>query len=379
MKINVLKPVLYQSYGINNSSADFSLKKNYETPVSPNFPRTNIISFTSNIKNIGLPAKNYNLNGKSILITGGTGSLGTALVKELIENYSPKEILVYSRDEYKQFHMKRKMPKNAPVKFVIGDIRDENALRAAMKKADVVIHTAAMKHVAICDENKEEAVKSNFFGTLNVINAAEESNVQRLILISTDKAANASNFYGQTKRMAENLFKNANKFSNGDRLFSVIRMGNILGSRGSVLPLFNEQKKNGELTVTDKAMTRFFITPKQAAKQVLSSIEIMRGGEIFIPKLKSTNIMTLAKETAPDCSIKIIGAGSSEKIHEDLISDGERKHTYELSDRYVILPQTKTLDSAKPLPDDFSYTSSDKKTQFSLDELRSIIKECSEN
>lgn len=332
------------------------------------------IAFTANIKNYGLPTKNYDLKNKTILITGGTGTLGQALVKELLENYEPKKIIVFSRDEYKQYKMKQKFKQNNQISYVIGNVRDKTAISNAAQKADVIIHTAAMKHVQICEENPEEAMKTNVQGGLNVISAALNSNVKRIISISTDKAATPENIYGESKLISERLFLNANKFAKDNQLFCNIRMGNILGSRGSVLPLFKEQIKDGELTVTNPQMTRFFITPKQAAKQILSSIEIMQGGEIFIPKLKSTDIMSLASITAPDCKIKIIGATKGEKLHEELITEKEQKRTKELIDRYVILPHLSPLEPA--IEKDFANSSNSPITRFSQEELQEIINEC---
>lgn len=374
MKVDLIKQYnFYPIVNLNTNNNSFNELKSYHSINLPSY--NNIVSFTSNIKNFGLPAKNYDLDNKTILITGATGTLGNAIIKELLQNYKPKQIIVFSRDEYKQYKMKQTLTKNAPIKFVIGDIRDEARVNNVLKNVDVVIHTAAMKHVSICEENKNEAIKTNFFGTLNLINSAMDSNVERFIFISTDKAANPENFYGRSKKLAENLVQNANKKTSDKQLFSIIRMGNILGSRGSVLPLFEEQKKTGELTVTNENMTRFFISPKQAAKQVLSSIEIMRGGEIFIPKLKSAKIIDLAKQTAPDAKIKIIGAQKEEKIHEDLITQSELPKTYELSDRYVILPK-KTFEEANSLSEDFTFSSNDEKNVFSKEELDEIIEEC---
>ena len=374
MKVDLIKQNnFYPIVNLNTNNNSFNELKSYPSINLPSY--NNIISFTSNIKNLGLPAKNYDLDNKTILITGATGTLGNAIIKELLQNYKPKQIIVFSRDEYKQYKMKQNLPKNAPIKFIIGDIRDEARVNNVLKNVDVVIHTAAMKHVSICEENKDEAIKTNFFGTLNLINSTLDANVERFIFISTDKAANPENFYGRSKKLAENLVQNANLKASDKQLFSIIRMGNILGSRGSVLPLFEEQKKTGELTVTNENMTRFFISPKQAAKQVLSSIEIMRGGEIFIPKLKSAKIIDLAKQTAPDAKIKIIGAQKEEKIHEDLITQSEIQKTYELSDRYVILPK-KTFEEANALSEDFTFSSNDEKKVFSKEELDEIIEEC---
>ncbi len=374
MKIDLIKQYsFYPIVNLNTNNNSFAELKRYPSINLPSY--NNIVSFTSNIKNLGLPAKNYNLDNKTILITGATGTLGNALIKELLQNYKPKQIVVFSRDEYKQYKMKQNLPKNAPIKFVIGDIRDETRVNNILKNVDVVIHTAAMKHVSICEENKDEALKTNFFGTSNLVKAAMQTDVERFIFISTDKAANPENFYGRSKKLAENLVQNANQKTSDKQLFSIIRMGNILGSRGSVLPLFEEQKKTGELTVTNENMTRFFISPKQAAKQVLSSIEIMHGGEIFIPKLKSAKIIDLAKQTAPEAKIKIIGAQKEEKIHEDLITQSEVQKTYELSDRYVILPK-KTFEEANALSQDFTFSSNDEKYIFSKEELDEIIEEC---
>ncbi len=374
MRVNPVKNYNIYSPCVIANNTKFAAAQTYNISKLPTY--SNIINFTANIKNIGLPAKNYDLNNKTILITGATGSLGSAIVNELLSSYSPKKIIIFSRDEYKHYKMKQLLPKNSPVKFIIGDVRDEYATKKATKDADVVIHTAAMKHVSICEENKEETIKTNFLGTLNLINATLDSNVKRFILISTDKAANPENFYGYSKKLAEKLVRNASHKAQENQLFSTIRMGNILGSRGSVLPLFKEQKETGVLTVTNDKMTRFFISPKQAAKQVLSSIEIMRGAETFIPKLKSAKIIDLAKQTAPNAKIKLIGALKEEKIHEDLIAQEELSKTYELIDRYVIFNNKKNFDEATKLPDDFSFSSNDEKLAFSEEELNKIIQEC---
>lgn len=340
----------------------------------------NILYFTPSFGQIKSGhIKKYDLNDKTILITGGTGTIGNYLINTLLENYSPRKIIVYSRDEMKQHVMKIQNKDKSKLSFVIGDVRDKEALNRAFKNVDVVIHTAAMKHVPICEENPEEAVKTNIDGARNIIDAALNNNVQRVLAISSDKAASPSNLYGATKFVSEKLFANANKYSpDAKTLFSCVRLGNVVGSRGSIIPLFREQAKSGTIKITDKDMTRFFMTPRQASELILSSIEIMNGKEVFVPKLKNTSILSLAKQVAKDAKIEYIGARPGEKLDEEFISKVEEKNALDLKDRYVILTndafenRTKLWSEGKELKKDYNYSSSNvdfKMTEKELDEL----------
>ena len=334
MKIQAIKSYTYANIGTNNrnnppeinSKPDNISKSPSEMP---RIGRSSIIYFTSNI-NFGEqnknPQKKFDLNGKTILITGGTGTIGNYLINSLFENYSPKKVIVYSRDELKQHVMKQKNRENQKLEYIIGDVRDEKALQRAFRNVDAVIHTAAMKHVPFCEENPEEAVKTNIDGARNIINAAIDNDVKRVLFVSSDKASSPSNLYGATKFVSEKLFNHANKYTEeGGPRFSCVRLGNVLGSRGSIIPLFKEQSKSGTIKVTDKDMTRFFMTPQQASELILTGIEMMNGAEIFIPKLKNTSILELAKQVAPDAKVEFIGARPEEKLDEDFISPVEEK------------------------------------------------------
>ena len=349
----------------------------------PRIGRSSIIYFTSNI-NFGEqnknPQKKFDLNGKTILITGGTGTIGNYLINSLFENYSPKKVIVYSRDELKQHVMKQKNRENQKLEYIIGDVRDEKALQRAFRNVDAVIHTAAMKHVPFCEENPEEAVKTNIDGARNIINAAIDNDVKRVLFVSSDKASSPSNLYGATKFVSEKLFNHANKYTeDGGPRFSCVRLGNVLGSRGSIIPLFKEQSKSVTIKVTDKDMTRFFMTPKQASELILTGIEMMNGAEIFIPKLKNTSILELAKQVAPDAKVEFIGARPEEKLDEDFISPVEEKNTLELEDRYVILPQEdfknrkKLWNNAKALPENYNYSRKNTKFKMNSDDLKTLI------
>ncbi len=253
-------------------------------------------------------------------------------------------------------------------------------MQRAFRNVDAVIHTAAMKHVPFCEENPEEAVKTNIDGARNIINAAIDNDVKRVLFVSSDKASSPSNLYGATKFVSEKLFNHANKYTEeGGPRFSCVRLGNVLGSRGSIIPLFKEQSKSGTIKVTDKDMTRFFMTPKQASELILTGIEMMNGAEIFIPKLKNTSILELAKQVAPDAKVEFIGARPGEKLDEDFISPVEEKNTLELEDRYVILPQEdfknreKLWDNAKALPENYNYSSKNTKFKMNSDDLKTLI------
>ena len=277
------------------------------------------------------------LNNKSILVTGGTGSFGKKLVDVLLREYNPKKIIIYSRDEFKQSKMMTQYKQfNQKLRFFIGDIRDLARLTFAMTTADIVIHAAALKQVPAAEYNPFEFIKTNVLGTQNVVDAIINSKVSLAIALSTDKAAAPINLYGATKLTADKIFIAANNYSN--KKFSVVRYGNVFYSRGSVLEVFEQQKKNGIITITDKRMTRFSITLNQGVNFVLDSLEKMWGGEIFIPKIPSYKILDLIKAIAPKCKIVNIGIRPGEKLHEEMITSSDSFNAVEFKKYYVILP-----------------------------------------
>lgn len=321
---------------------------------------------------------------KVILITGGTGSFGKKFIEILLRDYHPKKIIIFSRDELKQHEMRQRFPDNpgSPVRYFIGDIRDKDRLNRAFRGVDIVVHAAALKQVPACEYNPFEAVLTNVIGSKNIIDAAIDQGVGKVLALSTDKAVNPINLYGATKLCAEKLFINGNAYSreNGPH-FSCTRYGNVVGSRGSVIPVFLEQKKQGKITITDPRMTRFWITLEQGVQFVIKSIEEMHGGEIFIPKIPSMNIMDLAKAVAPESETEIIGIRPGEKIHETLISPDESYQARELEDKYIILPahpwwQESNWSAAKKMPEGFSYTSDKNEQWLTLDDLRNLVSEC---
>lgn len=279
-------------------------------------------------------------NNKNILITGGTGSFGKKYTKILLQSYKPNKIIIYSRDELKQYEMASEFGEKC-MRYFIGDVRDEKRLKTAMNGVDYVIHAAAMKHVPIAEYNPMECIKTNINGAGNVINASLECGVQKVIALSTDKACNPVNLYGATKLASDKLFIAANNITgNKPTRFSVVRYGNVVGSRGSVVPLFKKLIANGarDLPVTDTRMTRFWITLEQGVNFVLKNFARMQGGELFIPKIPSMKMTDLAKAMAPNLGIKIIGIRPGEKLHETMISKDDAHLTYEFNDHYVIAP-----------------------------------------
>lgn len=311
------------------------------------------------------------INNKVILITGGTGSFGNKMSKIILDNFKPKKLIIFSRDEFKQYNMKKKFPlsKYPNIRFFIGDIRDPKRLDYAFKDVDIVFHAAALKQVPALEYNPTEAVKTNIYGGQNVIDASIKNNVKYVMAISTDKATSPINLYGATKMCMERLFISANYLS-GDSgtIFSVARYGNVFGSRGSVIPLFIKQRKTGILTITDERMTRFTLTLDSAINFVLNCLTMMVGGEIFIPKIPSYNIVQLANIIGPNCEKKIIGIRPGEKLHEAMIDKGESHMVYDCKSFYIITPYIKDLlnidyekEYSKFMPkkvkDGFSYTS----------------------
>lgn len=301
------------------------------------------------------------LEGKTVLVTGGTGSFGRKFIKKALM-LGVKKIIVFSRDELKQYEMKQEIT-DSRIRFFIGDVRDKERLNRAFEGVDIVIHAAAMKHVEACEYNPFEAVKTNIHGAQNIIEAAIDGDVEKVIALSTDKACAPVNLYGATKLASDKLFVAANSYV-GDKptRFAVVRYGNVVGSRGSVVPFFKKIKETGVVPITDKRMTRFWITLDQGVQFVLDNLERMYGGEIFVPKIPSMNIMDLAKAIAPECETKIVGIRPGEKLHEAMIMEDDARHTLEYDTYYVIQPEfpfwtEKFADGGKELPEGFEYTS----------------------
>ncbi len=326
-------------------------------------------------------------NGKSILITGGTGSFGKTYTKTLLQKYKPKKIIIYSRDELKQFEMAREF-NDTCMRYFIGDVRDKERLNIAMKDVDFVIHAAAMKHVPIAEYNPMECIKTNIHGAQNVIDACLENNVEKCIALSTDKACNPINLYGATKLASDKLFVAANNIAgNSHTKFSVTRYGNVVGSRGSVIPFFKKLINEGakELPITDERMTRFWISLEDGVNFVLNNFAYMHGGEIFVPKIPSMKIVDLAKTMAPNLAHKIIGIRAGEKLHEIMISSDDSHLTYEFENYYVISPSIQfnniNVDfsinakgqKGKKVSNGFSYSSDNNKEWISQEELLNTI------
>lgn len=324
------------------------------------------------------------LNSKSILITGGTGSFGHHFVDYVLQHYEPKKIIIYSRDEYKQFVMDNKYKEYRDVlRFFIGDVRDEARLKMAMKDADYVIHAAALKQVPACEYNPNEAIKTNVNGAMNVINAALESNVKKVVALSTDKAVNPINLYGGTKLVSDKLFSAANAYSgsNGTR-FVVVRYGNVAGSRGSVIPFFQNiiDKGGSELPVTDYRMTRFWISLEQGVELVIKALEEARGGETFISKIPSFKITDLAQAMLPGCTMPEVGIREGEKLHEIMVTREDSLHTYEYKKHYIIYPhynwwgEKDIIPGGKVVEPEFEYSSGNNTEWLSIDDLKEKLK-----
>jgi UDP-N-acetylglucosamine 4,6-dehydratase len=319
---------------------------------------------------------------QSILLTGGTGSFGKHFCKVMLEKYHPKVIRIYSRDELKQHEMRQTFGEDV-IRYFIGDVRDGDRLKRAMEGIDIVIHAAALKQVPSCEYNPFEAVKTNIYGAQNVIDAAIDTGVKKVVALSTDKAVNPVNLYGATKLCSDKIFIQGNAYS-GPRgtHFSCVRYGNVIGSRGSVIPLFREQKKTGKITITDERMTRFWLTLDQAVELVVNALCHMQGGEIFVPKIPSMKIMDLAKAIAPQCDIEVIGIRPGEKIHEALITEEDGRNTVAYNGMYVIMPNSswwerQNYKTGKKLPDDFIYASDTNDEWLSVEDLKKIIYESS--
>lgn len=326
------------------------------------------------------------LANKSILITGGTGSLGKQLTKRIFENWpSVKRLVIFSRDEQKQFEMAQQYPENEyrAIRYFIGDVRDKERLTRAMDGIDIVIHAAAMKHVHIAEYNPDEAVKTNIIGAQNVIDACLATKVKKVVALSTDKAAAPINLYGATKLASDKLFIAANNITGfRDLKFSVVRYGNVMGSNGSVIPFFIKKRKEGVLPITDKNMTRFNISLDGGVNMVFHAIEHAWGGEIFVPKIPSYRIMDVAEAIGPECEKKEIGIRPGEKLHEEMITSSDSFFTYDLGTYYAILPAQPSFslskfvadNNVKKVPSGFSYNSGENAEWETVESMRELIK-----
>ncbi|MBI1938245.1 MAG: UDP-N-acetylglucosamine 4,6-dehydratase (inverting) [Ignavibacteriales bacterium] len=330
------------------------------------------------------------MDGKTILITGGTGSFGKKFVETVLKKFTPKKIIIYSRDELKQFEMQQNplyKKEGVLMRYFIGDVRDEKRLAMAMTEIDIVVHAAALKQVPAAEYNPFEAVKTNILGAQNVIDAALASGVKKVIALSTDKAAAPINLYGATKLASDKLFIAANNYrGKHDIKFSVVRYGNVMGSRGSVIPFFIEKAKAGVLPITDERMTRFNITLQEGVDFVLMALGKMWGGELFVPKIPSYKILDLAKAIAPNAKLENVGIRPGEKLHEEMVTATDAINTVEFEDYYVILPSTQLWDTEKFRKESngeqgkfcvygFSYNSGTNKHFLSVEELVQLIKE----
>lgn len=327
------------------------------------------------------------LKNKSILITGGTGSLGKALTKHILDNYPKvKKVVIFSRDEQKQFQMSQDFPSSQypQIRFFIGDVRDKDRLVRAFQHIDYVIHAAAMKHVHIAEYNPGECIKTNIGGAENIVEASLQSNVKRVVALSTDKACAPINLYGATKLTSDKLFIAANNIKGEKQIrFSVVRYGNVMGSNGSVIPFFiNKKKQNNSLPITDPNMTRFNISLQGGVSMVMHALEHAWGGELFVPKIPSYKIMDVAEAIGPKCSKPIVGIRPGEKVHEEMITTSDSFYTYDLGKYYTILPATHMWDldeylstfKAKKVPLGFSYNSGENKEWETVESLRALIK-----
>ena len=327
-----------------------------------------------------------NLNEKSILITGGTGSLGKALTAHILEVYPDiKKLVIFSRDEQKQFEMAQDFPasKYPQIRYFIGDVRDYERVKRALKGINYVIHAAAMKHVPIAEYNPMECVKTNILGAENIINACLETEVERVVALSTDKAAAPINLYGATKLASDKLFVAANNITGWNPIkFSVVRYGNVMGSNGSVIPFFLKKKKEGVLPITDPTMTRFNISLQGGVDMVMHALEHAWGGEIFVPKIPSYKITDIAEAIGPECEKPVVGIRPGEKIHEEMITSSDSYYTYDLGKYYTILPATHKWDkneflkkfNATKVKPGFQYNSGANEEWESIDDLRVLIK-----
>jgi len=324
------------------------------------------------------------LDGKSILITGGTGSFGQTFVHTVLDCSRPARLVVFSRDEMKQHEMARRFPpQRFPcLRYFLGDVRDKDRLYRALDGVDLVVHAAALKHVPSCEYNPLEAIKTNILGAANLIDAAIDRRVQRVVALSTDKACNPVNLYGATKLCADKLFVAANNYAGRHQTrFCLVRYGNVMGSRGSVVPLFLRLRSQGVLPITDQRMTRFWITLEQGVRFVIASLERMRGGEIFVPKLPSVRIVDVARAIAPQCRLETVGIRPGEKLHETMIGEDDARLALEYEDHYVIEPDPQAAlfrrqpapPGGRPCPEGFRYSSDTNDRWLSIEQIRRLL------
>ncbi len=320
-----------------------------------------------------------NWSQESVLVTGGTGSFGKKFVEIMLRDYKPQRLVVFSRDELKQHEMLTSGFDHPSLRYFIGDVRDVERLKRALAGVTVVVHAAALKQVPACEYNPFEAIQTNIMGGRNVIDAAIDQGVRRILALSTDKAVNPINLYGATKLCAEKVFVQANAYAGAkDTRFSCARYGNVVGSRGSVIPVFIEQRRRGKITITDPRMTRFWLTLEQGVKFVIRCLEQMHGGEIFVPKIPSMRLLDLAETIAPGCQIENIGIRPGEKLHEVLLSEDESRQTVETDDMFVIQPAhpwwiSANWAGAKRLPDGFRYSSDTNAQWLTRRELEELV------
>jgi UDP-N-acetylglucosamine 4,6-dehydratase len=323
------------------------------------------------------------LTGKTILVTGATGSFGTRFLETVLRDHDPHSIRIFSRDELKQSELQRRFADDTRLRYLLGDVRDLPRLTRATKGVDVIVHAAALKQVPAAEYNPFEAVQTNVVGAENVVAAAIENDVPLTLSLSTDKAVNPVNLYGATKLCAEKIIAQGNAYSADTAArFASVRYGNVVGSRGSVIPLFKAQAETGVLTITDDRMTRFWITLDQAVAFVLDCLSTMGGGEVYVPKIPSMRVTDIAEAIAPDAERRVIGIRPGEKLHEMLVTEDESRHSFELADRYVILPEyvswpMREVEGGERMSEGFRYSSDVNDLWLGVDELRAIAADVS--
>ncbi len=319
------------------------------------------------------------LDGSAILVTGGTGSFGKAFIAELLERHNPRRVVIFSRDELKQYEVRQKFADDPRLRWFIGDIRDQHRLARAMHGVDYVVHAAALKQVDTAEYNPFEYVQTNIVGSQNVVEAAIDTGVKKVVALSTDKASSPLNLYGATKLAADKLFQSANHYAAGyETRFSVVRYGNVMGSRGSVIPFFKKLAAEGKpLPVTDRRMTRFWITLPQAVQFVIDSFDLMQGGELYVPRIPSMRIMDLVEAVAPGSETYEIGIRPGEKLHEEMISLDDARRTLRIGDRYVVLPTIANWGFTPPegeeLPEGFAYQSDSNDLWLDAQDIRDVL------
>lgn len=324
-------------------------------------------------------------DGKTVLVTGGTGSFGKKFVEVILKEHKPEKLIVFSRDELKQFEMAQTFSEKdyRCLRYFIGDVRDKDRLYRAFYGINYVVHAAAIKQVPTAERNPFEAVQTNIIGAENIINAAIDCGIEKVVALSTDKASNPVNLYGATKLCSDKLFIAGNSYSGWRKTrFCVVRYGNVIGSRGSVIPYFKKMRETGTIPITDPRMTRFWITIEQGVRFVINSLELSEGGEIFVPKIPSMNIMDLAKAIAPDCKYEIIGIRPGEKIHEVLVTEDDARHTLEFEDYFIVEPEFHWLtpkvhraNGGKPVQEGFVYASNANDSWLTVRQLEQLVRD----